>query len=175
MIKSLKFSSLLLLVFFLAMAFSTVVQSEVLGVNGKVTRVIDGDTYWVALDSLSDWQKITVNVSSKNKRLRDRSLKVRLLAVNTEESVHPQQSRNTDFGRETSALVKQELTGQRVVLSCNGVGRYQRPLCSLSVNGSDYGISLIKRGFSPYITRFGNHPWQHSEYVAAELAAKRNR
>jgi len=53
-----------------------------------ITRVIDGDTLEVTLEDG------TVE-------------KVRLLCVNTEESVHPDRKRNTAFGKETSDHVRE--------------------------------------------------------------------
>ena len=56
-----------------------------------ITRVIDGDTLEVTFE--------------------DGSVeKVRLLCVNTEESVHPVRKRNTAFGKETSEHVRKLLS-----------------------------------------------------------------
>mgnify|MGYP005733608703 CR=1 FL=1 len=55
---------------------------SVTGEYAKLIRVVDGDT-------------IVVNYKGKEDR-------VRLLCVDTEESVHPKKDRNTEFGRKTS-------------------------------------------------------------------------
>ncbi len=58
----------------------------------KVRRVVDGDTIVV------DYQ--------------NKSEKVRLLCVNTPESVHPDQSKNCELGRKASAYTKSRLSNK---------------------------------------------------------------
>ena len=50
--------------------------------------------------------------------------RIRLLNVDTDESVHPNQSRNTSFGREASRAVKKAIQGKTADLKCYGKDRY---------------------------------------------------
>ena len=75
-----------------------------------VTKVVDGDTFWVADGS-------------------EKGLKIRLIGVNTPETVHPQKPVEY-YGREASDYVKSILTGSKVKLQfdVNRTDRYGRTL-----------------------------------------------
>ena len=117
----------------------------------------------------------TRDASTAASRPGDLSFKVRLLNVGTEESAHRNPKKNTEFGRLSSQVAKRELSGQRVVFKCKGVGKYGRPLCSIYVNGNDFGQGLVERGISRYVTSWGVHPWADKGYSASEYYAKKNR
>ena len=76
---------------------------------GTVTRVVDGDT-------------VVINVDGQERR-------VRLLGVDTPETVHPNKPVQF-YGKEASSFTKQSLTGQRVWLEYdkNPQDRYNRHL-----------------------------------------------
>ncbi len=140
---------------------------------GTISNVVDGDTFWIRPDSnsgMAPFQELT-----KGKNIRNGKVKIRLLAVDTEESVHRTASKNTAFGRQTSKIVKSEVTGAKISYHCSGAGRYGRPLCSFSVGDIEYGLSLISRGYTPYYTKYGKHPWYDEAYKIAEREAKAGR
>ena len=68
--------------------FSTHGRAKETVIGKRIQRVVDGDT---------------VIVSGR---------RIRLLNVDTEESVHPDPSRNTAFGRKTSRAVKKAIEGK---------------------------------------------------------------
>ena len=157
------------------LALSSFAQAEVVSGTGIISRVVDGDTYWIKADSIHVWRKIVTAARKGTYRWKSRTFKMRLLNVDTEESVHRNKSKNTVFGKLTSRLVKKELSGRAVSFVCHGVGYYGRTLCSIYAGKRDYGRSLVKRGLSAYVTKYGKHFLNHKQYVAAEHYARLHR
>ena len=138
-----------------------------------INRVIDGDTLEVTLPDG------TVE-------------KVRLLCVNTEESVHPVKKQNTEFGKETSDHVKELLSHNTGALSVflefedgRRRGKYGRLLCyvfpqnpppQLSGPGViNLNLYLVRQGYSPYYTAYGHSRKYHDEFKKAERHARDNK
>tara|TARA_R110001606_G_scaffold399101_1_gene580709 strand:+ start:1156 stop:1731 length:576 start_codon:yes stop_codon:yes gene_type:complete len=163
-----------LIVLMASLCFNVSASERVQG-TGVIDHVVDGDTYWIKADRRTDLSKVIINAKSQNYRLQKNTFKARILNINTEESVHRQKDKNTSFGKLVSVLVKKELNGKRITFICDGVGYYGRPLCSVYINKQDYALSLVNRGLSPYVTKYGAHFNNHKGYVSAELKAKRNR
>ena len=95
--------------------------------EGVVSRVVDGDT-------------LVVNVDGQARR-------VRLLGVDTPETVHP----NKDvqfYGPEASAFTKRELAGRRVWLEYDAapLDHYQRHLAYIWLEPPSRGEEAIRRG-----------------------------
>ena len=141
---------LLLLILYVVFKIHTEGDSRIVGV---VDRVIDGDTVVV------------------------KGMRVRLLNVDTEESVHPRRV-STEFGRITSAYVSKELTGKEVKLECHGQDIYGRSLCYVFVKNwlgdQLYNVELVREGWSKYYTRYGISQEYHDDFVEAENVAKNN-
>lgn len=95
--------------------------------DGTVTRVVDGDT-------------IIVKVDGSDRR-------VRLLGVDTPETVHPNKEVQF-YGPEASAFTKGELTGKRVWLEYDvaPLDRYQRHLAYVWLQKPAAGEAAIRRG-----------------------------
>ncbi len=144
-------ASIVLIILTLYAIFSN--KNEGGRIVGIVNRVIDGDTIIV------------------------KNMRVRLLNVDTEESVHPTR-RNTEFGRITSAHVRQELTGKEVQLECHGQDVYGRSLCYVFIKSwlgqKLYNVELVQDGWSKYYTKYGISQNYHSEFTRAEKQAKNN-
>ena len=124
--------------------FSTHGRAKETVIGKRIQRVVDGDT-------------VIVDGS-----------RIRLLNVDTEESVHPNQSRNTSFGRETSRAVKKAIQGKTADLECYGKDRYSRRLCYLFVDGENFNVKLVKQGWSRYYTKFGFSKEYHDQFIKAE-------
>lgn len=141
--------------------------------TGTVYRVIDADTFVVNLDDAEAYAQLVELANGEQQRTRylnDRfqSIRVRLANVDTPESVHPDASRNTEEGRRLSTEAKDILEGQPTRVSCFDWGYYGRLICSLEKpSGRDFGEWLIAEGHSPYITRWGRHPYLNLEYRQA--------
>jgi len=155
--------------------------NAVLAGVGKVYRVIDGDTFIVNLYSEEAYNAFERAAGNEYKRRRYmdpryKSIRVRLANVDTPESTHKDASRNTAFGSHVSTEVTKLLEGQRVSVQCHDWGVYGRPICNVShAKVGDVGAWLIEKGYSPYVTRWGNNPYFHREYQqAAARAASRN-
>ena len=120
----------------------------------KVIRVIDGDT---------------IDVDYHGHRER-----VRLLCVNTPESVHPNRSRNTPMGTTASLYTKKILTGKSVDLEFEGNrrGRFKRLLAYVIVDNANFNLDLVEQGFSPYYTRYGLSKAYDRRFRQAEQRAK---
>ena len=97
----------------------------------KVVRVVDGDT-------------IVIRYSGKYE-------KVRLLCVNTPESVHPDQKQNIPMGKVASNYTLKKLTGKYVNLEFEIKklrGYYGRLLAYVFVDGKNLNLDLVRQGLS---------------------------
>jgi len=102
--------------------------------NALVVRAVDGDTLEVRLDGETD------------------DVKVRLLGVNTPESVDPRRAVEC-FGKEASKHTKEMTEGMRVRLEqdpqADEVDKYGRLLRNVVLqNGTDFNASLVREGFA---------------------------
>jgi micrococcal nuclease len=100
-----------------------------------VTKVVDGDTFWVDDGS-------------------EKGLKIRLIGVNTPETVHPQKPVEF-YGREASDYVKSILTGNKVKLEfdVSRFDRYGRTLAYVYLqDGTFLNTDLIKKGYGQAMT-----------------------
>ncbi len=143
-------------------------NSAVFG-TGVVYRVVDGDTMIVTADSrgVYDQLKGAATKNKEKKHFNDKygSFKVRIGNINTPESVHRNQAKNTVEGKYASDYVKKNWEKQEVSFVCWDFGHYGRPICSLSSNGIDLGADLIEKGYSTYEYKWGKHPFLHSMYM----------
>lgn len=119
-----------------------------------VTKVVDGDT-------------IDVIYQGKKERIR-------MLCVDTPESVHPDRSKNTPMGEAASRYTKSRLTGEEVDLEFEAKkrGKYGRLLAYVILDGENFNVELVEKGWSPYYTKYGGSERHHSEFMAAEQSAK---
>lgn len=140
-------------------------------IPATVKRVIDGDTILVTLKG------------GKEER-------VLVLCVDTEESVHPDKSKNTELGKKTAGFVRHLLPeGTKVILECEGrnrTGKHDRrsqvrfvgPLKGGHRIGEvplTLGHYLIAEGYSPYSTKYGRSKRYHEQFEFAERVARKNR
>ena len=122
----------------------------------KVIRVVDGDT-------------IVVDYQGKHE-------KVRLLCVNTPESVHPDKKQNIPMGKVASNYAKKNLTGKYVDLEFEGSrrrGNYGRLLAYVFVDGQNFNLDLVKQGLSPYYTKYGRSQKYDHEFRSAEKLSRK--
>jgi micrococcal nuclease len=137
------------------------------GFSGQLLKVRDGDTVEV--------------------RYHDLALALRLLNVDTAESVHPDPARNTELGAETSRWAKAHLAGARVRVEFARkdwrieLDHHGRALAYLWVDRDPagpgpedelYNETLIREGFSAYRTEFGVSKPYHRRLLEAEAAAR---
>ncbi len=125
------------------------------GVPATVIGVVDGDT--IVVD------------------LRGRKEKVRLLNVDTPESVHPDPRRNTPEGEAAGRWTRERLLGRRVLLEWDGDGpargRYGRLLAYVWLDGRNFNLELVRAGLSPYYTKYGPGKYPGA-FRQAEAAAR---
>ena len=120
----------------------------------KVIRVVDGDT-------------IVVDYKGKYE-------KVRLLCVNTPESVHPDKKQNTFMGKVASDYTKERLEGKYTDLEFEGPrkGKYGRLLAYVFIDGKNFNLELVETGLSPYYTKYGLSQKYDKEFRDAERYAR---
>lgn len=151
-----------------------------LRMRGTITRVVDGDTViFRPLDS-GNWDLIRAKAAEAEKnyqrdlnlnskyRNQDKTFTIRVGNIDTPESRHPDPSRNTPEGKIASAYAKELLTNSDVSVICWEIGFYGRAICSIWNSDFEFGSHMIRKNFSDYITRFGNHPVWHQMYLDAE-------
>lgn len=121
----------------------------------RVTRVVDGDTF-------------IVEVAGREERIR-------LLHVDTPESVHPDDARNTLTGKRASDYAREQVENTQVRLESDSENRYDRfgrRLAYMFVDGKNFNVELVARGWSTYYTKYGRSTRYDREFTAAEKEAK---
>jgi len=103
-------------------------------VECEVVRVVDGDT-------------IIVKYNNKDER-------VRMIGIDTPESVHPNESKNTSEGIKTSEYTKDRLSGKMVEIELDVQERdkYGRILAYVYVDGKMYNKELLELGYAKLAT-----------------------
>ncbi|WP_246202668.1 thermonuclease family protein [Virgibacillus doumboii] len=121
--------------------------------TATVTRVVDGDTIEI--------------------RLNGKTEDVRLLLVDTPETVHPSEPVQP-FGPEASQFAKSQLTGKKVQIEYDGPKRdhYGRLLAYLWVDGQNFNKMLLEKGLARYAYVY-DPPYTHSNaFMKAQNRAK---
>ena len=124
----------------------------------KVIRIVDGDTIVIMYDGKHE--------------------KVRLLCVNTPESVHPDKKQNIPMGKVASKYTEKKLTGKHVKLEFEIDrlrGNHGRLLAYVFVNGQNFNLVLVRQGLSPYYTKYGRSKKYDAEFRAAEKQARKEK
>ena len=124
----------------------------------KVIIVVDGDT-------------IVVRYNGKYE-------KVRLLCVNTPESVHSDIKQNIPMGKVASRYTQKKLTGKYVKLEFEIArlrGNKGRLLAYVFVDGQNLNLDLVRQGLSPYYTKFGRSQKYDADFRAAEKQARKEK
>ena len=164
----------LILLICLPTTVSSKVLFDVSGL-GTVYKASDGDTFWINLDKREVFDFLFEKSGDRNHfNQKYKSVHVRVGNIDTKESNHFDKKRNSIEGKETSIYVKRLVENKRVYINCWDIGHYNRPICSVNVEGlGDVGVHLIENGLSDYITGFGKSPSMHKEYTSASKIGKR--
>jgi micrococcal nuclease len=140
-------------------ATATTTQIAKIQTNAEVVRVVDGDTLDVKLDSEPD-----------------KEYKVRLLGVNTPETVDPRRPVQC-FGKEASDFTKHALNGKRIRLEADSQAderdKYGRLLRNLYLeDGTDFNAKLVAEGYAYAYISFPQDPQRKVELRKLEKSAK---
>ena len=116
-----------------ALILSLVVPSEQIASAATmvtVERVVDGDTF-IYMDG-------------------DEHVRVRMIGIDTPESVHPTESKNTKWGKKVSKWVKKKLTGKKVKLKYDKdkYDQYGRVLAYVYLGKKMFNKILLKMGYA---------------------------
>jgi endonuclease YncB( thermonuclease family) len=124
-----------IVIFFIAFLLALFTLSS--AAQFKVISIVGGDT--IVLDYKGKYEK------------------VRLLCVNTPESVHPDKKQNIPMGKIASNYTTESLKGKYVDLEFEGTkrGKYRRLLAYVLVDESNFNLELVEMGLSPYYTKYG--------------------
>jgi len=124
----------------------------------KIIRIVDGDTIVIEYDGKYE--------------------KVRMLCVNTPESVHSDAKQNIPMGKVASKYTQKKLTGKYVNLEFEIDrlrGHYGRLLAYVFVDGQNFNMDLVRQGLSPYYTKYGKSEKYDSEFRSAEKLARKEK
>ena len=131
-----------------------ITQAQFEPIEATVVRVIDGDTIRV--------------------RVQGKEYTVRLIGVNTPETVHPTKT-GQRFGAEASAYTKAALEGKTVALEADPTGdtrdRYGRLLRYVHLDGQNFNARLIREGYGHAIRRFRYS--LKTQFIRLEAAARK--
>lgn len=119
----------------------------------KVVRVVDGDT-------------IIIDYKGKEERLR-------LIGVDTPESVHPDKSKNSELGEKASKFTKDKLEGQKVKVEFDVQERdhYGRLLAYVYLNDVMFNKTLVKEGYAQVATYPPNVKYT-DDFIALQKIAR---
>jgi endonuclease YncB( thermonuclease family) len=113
-----------------------------------VLKVVDGDT-------------VKIDYEGKD-------TKVRLIGVDTPETVHPNKPVEP-FGKEASAFTKNLLLGESVYLRFDGnkTDKYGRMLAYLyrAPDGLFVNLEIVRQGYGYAETQFRSNTWSYSEHT----------
>jgi micrococcal nuclease len=117
-----------------------------------VARVVDGDTFIA--------------------QAADRRFRVRLIGVDTPETVKPQTPVQC-FGREASSYARRALDGRRVrlVYDVDKYDRYGRVLAYVYVGTEFFNLELVRRGYGVVLT-VPPDVAHVDDFVAAQVSAR---
>ena len=121
------------------------------GMEAEVVRVIDGDTFVIGFD--------------------DRQFTVRLIGVDTPETVHPFKPIEY-YGKQASAFLTDLFSGQSVTLEFdeNKIDKYGRVLAYVFLDGEMVNEKILKGGYGYVYTRF---PFKYSDrFISLESEAR---
>jgi len=136
------------------------VLTSVTSTNALIVRAVDGDTVTVLIDGQSD------------------EVKVRLLGVNTPESVDPRRPVQC-FGREASKFLASLLENRRVRLDpdmqADEVDKYGRLLRNVvREDGLDVNVHLIREGYANAYVSFPMNKDRKTELKRLEEEARQS-
>ena len=122
----------------------------------EVLRVVDGDT-------------VVINYNGTQE-------KVRLIGIDTPESVHPNDEKNTEFGDMVSNYTKQTLTGKQVQIEFDVEQRdkYGRLLAYVYIDGHMYNKILLEKGYAKIATYPPNIKYV-DEFTQLQKNARQNK
>lgn len=137
----------------------TTAPDSIIATNASVLKVTDGDTIEVALDAEPG-----------------KEFKVRLLGVNTPETVDPRRPVQC-FGKEASDFTKGVLTGKRVRLDpdpqADERDKYDRLLRNVILeDGTDFNARLVSDGYAYAYLDFPLNPARKTLLRTLERQAK---
>lgn len=121
----------------------------------EVVRVVDGDTIKIVFEGQEE--------------------SVRLIGVDTPESVHPDSSKNTEFGETVSNFAKSKLEGKIVTLEFDEDQRdmYDRLLAYVHIDGEMFNKVLLAHGYAEVSTYKPNVRYE-DDFNNIQLEAQAN-
>lgn len=126
-------------------------------VTARVTRVVDGDTLEVQIDGKKE--------------------RVRLIGIDTPESVHPDASKNIEAGKIASEFTRSKLEGKEVELEFDVQERdhYGRLLAYVYLDGVMFNKTLLEEGYARVATIPPNVKYVDDFTKIQEEARKNNK
>ena len=122
----------------------------------RVVKVVDGDTIIVDIDGVEE--------------------RVRLIGVDTFESVHPDEDRNVAYGEIASDFTKSQLEGKRVTLEYDvqEKDKYGRILAYVYIDGKMFNKTLLEEGHAKVATYPPNVKYV-DDFTAIQEQARKNK
>jgi micrococcal nuclease len=121
-------------------------------VTGVVTRVADGDTFWLRVQGTAAEQI-------------GKPIKVRLLGIDAPEQCQA-------WGPQAKAALESRVLNRRVTLRVRTTDDYRRSLATLELGGEDIGAWMVSRGHA-WSTRFHRSLGAYATQERAARAARR--
>ncbi len=121
-------------------------------VTGVVTRVADGDTFWL-------------RVQGAGAEPGAKPIKVRLLGIDAPEHCQA-------WGAQAKAALESRVLNRQVALRVRTTDDYRRSVATLELGGEDIGAWMVSRGHA-WSTRFHRSPGVYAAQERSARAARR--
>jgi len=149
-----RFPAVFLSAFVFLLVFSVPSCASPRTVEGKVTRVADGDTLTLVTREGT-------------------TLKVRLYGIDTPEIRH-ERLPGQPYGKEAKAALTALVLGRRVTVEIVDIDTHKRMVGIVRRSGEDINLAMVRSGFAWAYRRYLSAPYA-SEYIAAEKEARSRR
>ena len=149
-----RFPAVFLSAFVFLLVFSVPSCASPRTVEGKVTRVADGDTLTLVTREGT-------------------TLKVRLYGIDTPEIRH-ERLPGQPYGKEAKAALTALVLGRRVTVEIVDIDTHKRMVGIVRRSGEDINLAMIRSGVAWAYRRYLSAPYA-SEYIAAEKEARSRR
>jgi endonuclease YncB( thermonuclease family) len=135
------------------------VLSSAYGISGVVTRIVDGDTFYLLPDIPPPSSAIIIH--------KDGTISVRLRGCDAPEKDQP-------YGQEAKEHLVSLILMNTVKVQVMDVDRYGRVVGYVFLNGKNINLEQIKSGYAWAYTEFLDRPYA-SEFYEAEKEARKKR
>lgn len=148
--------------------------------TGRIVKINSGDRYWMRLDNEGEdgFDKTLKDFDdrAKNSTFRFQGvplIRVQLINISSNYERLPKKhwTKVSPVIEEAAIFASKKLYNSAVDFECFGPDDKDEILCAIYQDGHDFGYSMLVKGFSEYIKKYGLRDTYHDEYEKAQELA----